>query len=83
MLSSMTTIIAGLTVPMEITTDSKAMLWMFPLLLAVALVYKATKVRVIFPLSFAKDVGILFVTMSVLMSAAAVGLIVLTQLITA
>jgi hypothetical protein len=79
---SIFTMMASFSTPMNITTDPKSMLWMFPLLLAVAIVYKATKAPVIFPARFAKEVALLFMTMSVLMAAAAAGLIILTQIVT-
>ena len=41
-------ILAGFTVPEYVGTTPLSMLWMFPLLASISIVYKATKRRVIF-----------------------------------
>ena len=56
-------LLASFTVPLEIGTNPASMLWMLPLLLGVALVYKAVKLRVIFLDKFFREVGVLFVSM--------------------
>ncbi len=68
--------------PIHIPTDPTSMLWMFPLLLAIAIVYKATKMRVLFPGKFVKEVAILFGTISAFMVFLGVAMIVLVKLIT-
>lgn len=55
--------LASFTVPLHIGTDPASMLWMLPLLLGVAFVYKAIKVRVMFMDKYLKEVGVLFASM--------------------
>ena len=68
--------------PIHIPTDPTSVLWMFPLLLAIALVYKATKMRVLFPLKFVKEVAVLFGTVSAFMVFLGAAMIFLVKLIT-
>jgi hypothetical protein len=75
-------ILASFMLPMDIPTSPSAMLWMFPLILSIAIVYKATKLRVIFPKKFIKEVVILFFTISIFLILAGVGLNLLVALIT-
>lgn len=65
-------LLATFTSPENITMNPASMLWMFPLLLSIAIIYKATKVRVIFWAAFLKSVAILFLTLSAFMIAAAI-----------
>ena len=58
-------LLASFTTPIEIGTDPVSMLWMFPLLAAVALIYKAVKLRVMFMDKYFKEVFILFVSISI------------------
>ena len=82
MLSQVPFILATFTSPEHIATDPKSVLWMFPLLAAVVIIYKATKMRVMFLGRFFKEVVILFCTVSVLMIAAAVALYVIVWAVT-
>ena len=82
MLTNLTVILATFTSPQTIGTDPKAMLWMFPLLAAIAIVYKAVKTRVIFLRKFFKDVFILFCTISIAMILAGIALNLITWLLT-
>ena len=75
-------VLAGFTSPIDIPTEPTSMLWMFPLLLSISVVYKATKTRVIFARRFAKEVAILFGTISVFMVFLGVALIFLVKLLT-
>jgi len=68
--------------PIHIPTDPTSMLWMFPLLLAITIVYKATKTRVLFPLRFVKEVAVLFGTVSAFMVFLGAVMIFLVKLIT-
>lgn len=61
------TVIATFTAPENIGMDAKSLLWVFPLLLSVAIIYKATKMRVIFLRRFFREVLILFCTLSIVM----------------
>jgi len=58
-------VVATFTAPENIGMDVKSLLWIFPLLLSVAVIYKATKMRVIFLRRFFREVVILFCTLSV------------------
>ncbi len=75
-------ITAAFTAPESLGTDPKSIMLMFPLLASIAVIYKATKTRIIFPLKFTKDVLSLFVTICVVMIFAAVTLQVITWLLT-
>jgi len=80
--STLSILLASFTTPIDIPTDPKAMMWMFPLLLAIVIVYKATKLRVIFPKKFIREVTLLFLTISVFMILAGVALNVFVALLT-
>lgn len=82
MIPDLTDMLASFTRPMDIPTNPASMLWMFPVLLAIATVYKATKIRVIFLPNFIRQVVILFATVSVFMVFLGVVLIFFVQLIT-
>jgi hypothetical protein len=58
------------------------MLWMFPLILSIVIVYKATKMRVIFPKKFVKEVVVLFLTISLFLVLAGIGLNLVVAFIT-
>ncbi len=76
-------LLAGLfTSPIHIGTDPASMLWMFPLLAAIAIIYKATKMRVLMWKRFIREVGILFVTLSGFMILAIVVLNLIAWLAT-
>ncbi len=79
----MTEFLASFTSPMHIGTTPMSLLWMFPLLLTVALIYKATKLRVMFMGKFAKQVITLFLTLSGFMILAVIGLNILVWFLTA
>ena len=56
--------LAGFTAPIEIGTTPLAMLWMFPLLISIAVIYKATRLRVLFFKRLFVESLILFLTLS-------------------
>jgi len=58
-------VVASFTAPENIGMDAGNLLWIFPLLLSVAVIYKATKMRVIFLRRFFREVVVLFCTLSV------------------
>lgn len=66
-MSELGLVIATFTAPENIGMDFKSLLWIFPLLLSVAVIYKATKMRVIFLRRLFREVVILFCTLSVVM----------------
>lgn len=75
-------ILAGLTAPLEIGTDPAAMLWMFPLVAAISLVYKATKMRVLFFRKYLLESLLLFLSVSAFMIMAIFVLNLICWLIT-
>lgn len=74
--------LASFTAPIEIGTDPASMLWMFPLLAAIAVIYKATKMRVFMVKTFIRETLVLFATLSGFMIAAVVVLNLVTWLAT-
>ncbi len=81
-MNNIANILAGFMSPMDIPTSPAAMLWMFPLILSIVIVYKATKMRVIFPKKFVKEVVVLFLTISLFLVLAGIGLNLLVAFIT-
>jgi hypothetical protein len=74
-------ITASFTAPENIGTNPSAMLWLLPLAMAVAVVYKATKVEKIEPVSFIKEAVVLFGSIVVFIVAAALVLLTLSWLV--
>lgn len=74
--------LASFTSPIDIGTDWVSMLWMFPLLAAIAVIYKATKMRVFLYKTFVREALILFATLSGFMIAAVIVLNLVTWLAT-
>lgn len=81
-MNSINMILASFMSPMDIATSPASMLWMFPLVLSIVVVYKATKLRAIFLKKFVKEVVILFFTISILLVLAGVGLNILVAVVT-
>ena len=75
-------ILATFTQPEYISTSPVQLLWMFPLLAAISIIYKITKMKVIFWRKFAKEVVILFLTTSILMILAGLALGIIVQIAT-
>jgi len=75
-------VIATFTVPERIGVDPKSMLWLLPLVAAIAVVYKATKLPKIKPLYFLKESVILFGSIVVFMAVTALVLCILAWIIT-
>ena len=75
-------ILAAFTAPIEIGTTPSSMLWMFPLLAAISLVYKATKMRVLLTRKYLLESLLLFLSVSGFMIAAIIVLNLLNWLIT-
>ena len=82
MLNEMGFITATFTAPENIGVDKISMLWMFPLLASIAIVYKASKMRVIFLAKFFKESTILFFTLIVFMTLTGLALLVIVHLLT-
>jgi hypothetical protein len=81
-MSSIFSVIATFTVPERISVTPYSMLWLLPLVAAIAIVYKATKIPKIKARHFIKEVTVLFGSIVVFMLIAAVVLYVLAWLIT-
>ena len=75
-------VLAAFDAPINIGTNPASMLWMFPLLAAITLIYKATKMRVLLWKRFIKESLILFLTVSAFMIAAVIVLNLITWLVT-
>ncbi|HOM76592.1 MAG TPA: hypothetical protein P5175_12470 [Anaerohalosphaeraceae bacterium] len=75
-------IVAAFTAPEQIGTTPGSLLWMFPLLAAIAIVYKATKMRALLWRRFLVESAVLFATVSGFMILAIVVLNLLSWLIT-
>lgn len=75
-------VLATFAVPENIGTNPASMLWMFPLLAAIAVVYKANKLRVMFWKFFIREVVVLFGVLSGFMILAIVVLNLVVWLIT-
>lgn len=75
-------ILASFTAPIDIGTTPASMLWMFPLLAAVSLIYKATKMRVLRTRKYLLESLLLFLSVSGFMIMAIIVLNLLSWLIT-
>lgn len=82
MIQSIYNIVAAFTVPEYIGVEPKTMLWMFPLLASIAIVYKATKLRVMFLGKFFKEAAILFCTLSLFMILLGIALHIVVRILT-
>jgi len=65
------TLLASFSAPMQIDTTPASMLWLLPLVVAIAVVYKATKVSRIRLVPFAKETGVLIGSILVFITVAA------------
>lgn len=74
--------IATFTAPENIGTTPHSLLWMFPLLGSVAIIYKATKMRVIFSVRFLREVVVLFLSISIFMILVAAALHIIVWFLT-
>ena len=75
-------VIATFTMPERISVDPKSMLLLLPLVAAIAVVYKATKVPRIKPAHFLKESVILFGSIVVFMAVTALVLCIFAWVIT-
>lgn len=75
-------LLASFSSPEKIGTNAASMLWLVPLCLAIAIVYKATKVTKISFTSFTKHVLLLFFTILFVLALAGLTLLILTWYIT-
>jgi len=75
-------VVASFMVPEKIGATPQSMLWLLPLVAAIVVVYKATKLPEIRTGNFLKEVAILFGSVVVFMIIAGLILCVLARLIT-
>jgi len=77
-----TLILANFTMPERVGVTPLSMLWLLPLALSIAVVYKATKVREVRAVSFIKESVVLFASVVVFMFITAVVLLGFAWLVT-
>ena len=82
MLQKVLFIMATFTEPEKFGPTPQSMLWLLPLVAAIAIIYKATKVPKITAANFIKEVTILFGSIIVFIVIAALGLYTVAWLIT-
>ncbi|UCC99131.1 MAG: hypothetical protein JSW66_04440 [Phycisphaerales bacterium] len=75
-------VMASFTVPERIGVDPQSMVWLLPLVAAIAIVYKATKVPRIKAAPFIREVVVLFGSIVVFMVVTALVLYALAWLVT-
>ncbi len=75
-------VMATFTVPEKITTNPQSLLWLLPLVAAIAIVYKATKLPEIKIVNFFKESVVLFGSIVVFMFVTALVLYFIGWLIT-
>ena len=75
-------IMASFTVPEKIGATPQSMLWLLPLVVAIAIVYKATKLPAIKTVDFIKEAVILFGSIVIFMFITALVLCAMAWLIT-
>ena len=82
MIATISTLLASFTTPIQIDTTAASMLWLVPLVVSIAVVYKATKVHTIKPRAFAKETALLIGSIFVFIVVAAVVLYGVAWLVT-
>ena len=71
MTTATSALLASFTTPMQIDTTPASMLWLVPLVVAIAIVYKATKVHKIKLQAFTKETALLIGSIFVFIAVAA------------
>jgi hypothetical protein len=82
MMAFAATLLGSFTTPMQVNTDPASMLWLLPLVASIAVVYKATKVHRIQSWPFAKESAVLFGSIVVFITVAAIVLYGITWIVT-
>jgi hypothetical protein len=72
---------ASFTIPEQIGTTPQSMLWLLPLVAAIAIVYKATKLPEIKAANFIKEAGVLFGSIVIFMFVTAIILYAIAWLV--
>lgn len=78
----LTFVVATFTSPEMIGTDVNSFLWSLPLVAAIAVVWKALKVKEISPGNFIKETAVLAGTLLVFLIIVAIGLYAVTWIVT-
>ncbi|MBN2457009.1 MAG: hypothetical protein JXB29_10840 [Sedimentisphaerales bacterium] len=76
------TVIAAFTAPQQIGINPQSILWLLPLVAAIAIVYKTTKLKTINAGNFLKEASFLFLSIVVFIATTAVALHLLAWLVT-
>jgi small-conductance mechanosensitive channel len=76
------TVLGSFTIPLRVGTDPASMLWLLPLVVSIAVVYKSTKVYQIQLWPFTKESAVLFGSIVVFILVAAVILYGITWIVT-
>jgi hypothetical protein len=82
MMAFVATVLGSFTTPMRIGTDPASMLWLLPLVVSIAVVYKSTKVYRIQLWPFAKESAVLLGSIIVFILVAAAILYGVTWIVT-
>lgn len=77
------TLLASFTLPMTISNSGLMFVWLVPLVVIIAIVYKATKMREITALGLAREVVVLSGTILIFMALIAAGLYAVMRVFTA
>ncbi len=73
-MSELFALLSSFTHPIDIGTTPASIVWMFPLLASISIVYKATKMRVLFWDRFLRETAILVATVCLFMIVTAIAL---------
>jgi small-conductance mechanosensitive channel len=82
MMAFVATVLGSFTTPLRVGTDPASMLWLLPLVVSIAVVYKSTKVYRIQLWPFAKESAVLLGSIIVFIVVAAVILYGITWIVT-
>jgi hypothetical protein len=74
--------LASFTIPLRIDTTAGSLLWLLPLVVAIAVVYKATKVGSVRPWPFVKESAVLVGSIMIFIVVAALVLFLVSWLVT-
>lgn len=75
-------VLANIFIPEEFGTNPQSLLLLLPLVAAISIVYKATKLPVISPWNFLKESLVLFVSIVVIMIVTAIILLMVAWFVT-
>jgi len=78
----LTTMLGSFTIPVELGTNPSSLLLLLPLVAAISIVYKATKMSVISANTFIKETVVLFVSITVVMIIVAIVLLFIAWFVT-